>query len=106
MARINLTQEAYIGNVSSPEGPTDVTTKGYVDVRISTASTSAPTAQVAGALWVDTSTSPYVLKVFYNGSWITVSGGTSQPVITNGYTYAGNVFTYAGNYYSQPAQPV
>ncbi len=101
MARINLTQAAYIGNVSSPEGLTDVTTKGYVDARISTASTAAPTAPVSGALWVDTSISPYVLKVYFNSAWVIVSGGTSQ-VITDGYTYAGNIFTFLGDYYSQP----
>ena len=86
MARINLTQEAYIGNVSSTEGPIDVTTKGYLDVRISTASTTAPTAPVTGTLWVDTSISPYVLKVFYVGTWITVSNGVASttPTINKG----------------------
>ena len=102
MARINLTQAAYIGNVSSPEGPTDVTTKGYVDARISTASPSAPTAPVAGALWVDTSTSPYVLKVYFNSLWMTLSSvvasdftytSTASAVTITGYTGTGGAVT-------------
>lgn len=103
MARINLTQEAYIGNVSSPEGPTDVTTKGYVDARVSTASTSAPTAPVSGALWVDTTTSPYVLKVYFNNLWEPISGGGGTSTITDGFTYLGDMFTYNGDYFSQPS---
>ena len=86
MARINLTQVAFIGNVSNPEGPTDVTTKSYVDARISTASTAAPTSPVSGALWVDTTTLPYVLKVYFNNLWLTVSGGVAStaPTINSG----------------------
>lgn len=101
MPYITLPVKSGIKNVQDPVALDEVTTKGYVDARISTVSNTAPTSSVSGALWVDTSISPYVLKVYFNNLWVTISGGTSE-VITDGYTYAGNIFTFLGDYYSQP----
>jgi len=73
-----------IKNVAEPDVTSAVTTKGYVDARISSASATAPTSPVTGTLWVDTST--YVLKVYSDNLWRTVSGGvaSTSPTINSG----------------------
>jgi len=37
------------------------------------AGTTAPTAPVAGVLWLDTSSSPYVLKVYSGSAWLSLA---------------------------------
>lgn len=85
-----------IKNVAEPDVTSAVTTKGYVDARISTASPNQPMVPVSGALWVDTSTSPYVLKVYFNNAWVTVSGGAAStaPTITGGTISSALATTY------------
>ncbi len=86
MPFITLPVKSGIKNVQDPVALDEVTTKGYVDARISTVSNTAPTSPVSGALWVDTSTSTYVLKVYFNNLWMTISGGvaSTSPTINSG----------------------
>lgn len=53
---------------------------------------SAPTNEVAnGKLWLDTTTTPGILKMYNNAAWEEIGGSTSSPTFTNG-TFTGDVY--------------
>ena len=58
----------------------------------------APTDEVAnGKLWLDTSTTPAILKMYNNAGWEVIGGSTSRPklggIILDGNSFTNNVIT-------------
>ena len=69
----NLGGTATWGGVSGTGKPADDATKNIV-----TASASAPASPVNGDIWVDTSGTPYLLKVRVGGAWTTGARNTTD----------------------------